>query len=66
MLRLQREQIALGLQIAGRPFDKPRETSGSPLIWSIMIPALKQVVAHYATDSDCVTVRPPFIELTTA
>lgn len=31
-----------------------------------MIPALKQVVAHYASDSDWVTVRPPFIELTTA
>jgi 4-hydroxy-tetrahydrodipicolinate synthase len=32
----------------------------------VMIPALKQVIAHYANDPDWVTVRPPFTELTTA
>jgi 4-hydroxy-tetrahydrodipicolinate synthase len=32
----------------------------------IMIPALKQVVAHYANDPAWVTVRPPLIELTAA
>jgi 4-hydroxy-tetrahydrodipicolinate synthase len=31
-----------------------------------MIPALKQVIAHYANDPEWVTVRPPLTELTTA
>jgi 4-hydroxy-tetrahydrodipicolinate synthase len=30
----------------------------------VMIPALKQVIAHYANDPDWVTVRPPLTELT--
>ncbi len=30
----------------------------------IMIPALKQVIAHFANDPDWVTVRPPLTELT--
>ena len=30
----------------------------------VMIPALKQVVAHYANDPDWRTVRPPLVELT--
>jgi len=30
----------------------------------VMIPALKQVVAHYANDPEWVTVRPPLTELT--
>ncbi len=32
----------------------------------VMIPALKQVVAHYAKDPDWVTVRPPLVGLTKA
>jgi 4-hydroxy-tetrahydrodipicolinate synthase len=32
----------------------------------IMIPALKQVIAHYAKDPDWVTVRPPLVGLTKA
>src|ERR671925_328721 len=32
----------------------------------VMIPALKQVIAHYANDPEWVTVRPPFTELTAA
>jgi len=32
----------------------------------VMIPALKQVVAHYSGDPDWVTVRPPLAELTAA
>jgi 4-hydroxy-tetrahydrodipicolinate synthase len=32
----------------------------------VMIPALKQVIAHYANDSEWVTVRPPLTELTAA
>jgi 4-hydroxy-tetrahydrodipicolinate synthase len=32
----------------------------------VMIPALKQVIAHYAHDSEWVTVRPPLTELTAA
>jgi 4-hydroxy-tetrahydrodipicolinate synthase len=32
----------------------------------VMIPALKQVIAHYADDPDWVTVRPPLTELTAA
>jgi 4-hydroxy-tetrahydrodipicolinate synthase len=31
----------------------------------VMIPGLKQVIAHYANDPDWVTVRPPLTELTT-
>jgi 4-hydroxy-tetrahydrodipicolinate synthase len=31
-----------------------------------MIPALKQVIAHYANDPEWLTVRPPLAELTTA
>jgi len=30
----------------------------------VMIPALKQVIAHYANDPEWVTVRPPLTELT--
>jgi len=30
----------------------------------VMIPALKQVVAHYANDPDWVTVRPPLVQIT--
>jgi 4-hydroxy-tetrahydrodipicolinate synthase len=37
-----------------------RKTTGQ----YIMIPALKQVVAHYAKDPEWVTVRPPLVELT--
>ena len=32
----------------------------------VMIPALKQVIAYYASDPDWVTVRPPLTELTAA
>jgi len=32
----------------------------------VMIPALKQVVAHYAKDPDWVTVRPPLVQITQA
>jgi 4-hydroxy-tetrahydrodipicolinate synthase len=32
----------------------------------VMIPALKQVIAHYANDPEWVTVRPPLTELTAA
>jgi 4-hydroxy-tetrahydrodipicolinate synthase len=32
----------------------------------VMIPALKQVIAHYASDPEWVTVRPPLTELTAA
>jgi 4-hydroxy-tetrahydrodipicolinate synthase len=32
----------------------------------VMIPALKQVIAHYTDDPEWVTVRPPLIELTAA
>jgi 4-hydroxy-tetrahydrodipicolinate synthase len=32
----------------------------------VMIPALKQVIAHYASDPEWVTVRPPLTELTPA
>jgi 4-hydroxy-tetrahydrodipicolinate synthase len=32
----------------------------------VMIPALKQVVAHYAKDPDWVTVRPPLVQITEA
>ena len=32
----------------------------------IMIPALKQVIAHFANDPDWCTVRPPLTELTAA
>jgi 4-hydroxy-tetrahydrodipicolinate synthase len=32
----------------------------------VMIPALKQVIAHYADDPEWVTVRPPLTELTAA
>ncbi len=32
----------------------------------VMIPALKQVIAHFANDPDWVTVRPPLTELTAA
>ncbi|MBX9811562.1 MAG: dihydrodipicolinate synthase family protein [Burkholderiales bacterium] len=32
----------------------------------VMIPALKQVVAHYAKDPEWVTVRPPLVQLTKA
>ncbi len=32
----------------------------------VMIPALKQVIAHYSNDPDWVTVRPPLTELTAA
>jgi 4-hydroxy-tetrahydrodipicolinate synthase len=32
----------------------------------VMIPALKQVIAHYADDPEWVTVRPPLTELTGA
>lgn len=32
----------------------------------VMIPALKQVIAHYANDPDWVTVRPPLVQLTRA
>jgi 4-hydroxy-tetrahydrodipicolinate synthase len=32
----------------------------------VMIPALKQVIAHYADDPAWVTVRPPLTELTAA
>jgi 4-hydroxy-tetrahydrodipicolinate synthase len=31
-----------------------------------MIPALKAAIAHYATDADWMTVRPPLVELTSA
>jgi 4-hydroxy-tetrahydrodipicolinate synthase len=31
-----------------------------------MIPALQQVIAHYASDPEWVTVRPPLTELTAA
>jgi 4-hydroxy-tetrahydrodipicolinate synthase len=30
----------------------------------VMIPGLKQVIAHYANDPEWVTVRPPLTELT--
>ena len=32
----------------------------------VMIPALKQVIAHYANDPEWATVRPPLTELTAA
>jgi 4-hydroxy-tetrahydrodipicolinate synthase len=32
----------------------------------VMIPALKQVIAHYVNDPEWVTVRPPLTELTAA
>ena len=40
--------------------DVVRKTVGQ----YVMIPALKQVVAHYAHDPDWVTVRPPLVGLT--
>jgi 4-hydroxy-tetrahydrodipicolinate synthase len=32
----------------------------------VMIPSLKQVIAHYAKDPDWVTVRPPLVQITAA
>jgi 4-hydroxy-tetrahydrodipicolinate synthase len=31
-----------------------------------LIPGLKAIVAHFAADPDWITVRPPFVDLTTA
>src|SRR5262245_43711010 len=60
--RLYREWSGADADQQQEALNTVRKTVGQ----YVMIPGLKQVIAHYANDPDWVTVRPPLIELTAA
>jgi 4-hydroxy-tetrahydrodipicolinate synthase len=60
--RLYREWHGADADIQQEALNAVRKTVGQ----YVMIPALKQVIAHYADDPAWVTVRPPLTELTAA
>jgi 4-hydroxy-tetrahydrodipicolinate synthase len=60
--RLYREWRSADADRQQEALNAVRKTVGQ----YVMIPALKQVIAHYANDRDWVTVRPPLTELTAA
>jgi 4-hydroxy-tetrahydrodipicolinate synthase len=60
--RLYREWRSADADRHQEALDTVRKTVGQ----YVMIPALKQVIAHYANDPEWVTVRPPLTELTAA
>jgi 4-hydroxy-tetrahydrodipicolinate synthase len=60
--RLYREWKKPDADLQQEALNAVRKTVGQ----HAMIPALKQVVAHYANDPEWVTVRPPLTELTAA
>jgi 4-hydroxy-tetrahydrodipicolinate synthase len=60
--RLYREWRSADADLHQEALNVVRKTVGQ----YVMIPALKQVIAHYANDPEWVTVRPPLTELTAA
>jgi 4-hydroxy-tetrahydrodipicolinate synthase len=60
--RLYREWRGADADLQQQALNEVRKTVGQ----YVMIPALKQVIAHYGNDSEWVTVRPPLTELTAA
>jgi 4-hydroxy-tetrahydrodipicolinate synthase len=60
--RLYREWRSADADRQQEALNAVRKTVGQ----YVMIPALKQVIAHYANDPEWVTVRPPLTELTAA
>lgn len=60
--KLYREWRNADAEMQQQALDVVRKTVGQ----YIMIPALKQVIAHYANDPEWATVRPPLTELTAA
>jgi 4-hydroxy-tetrahydrodipicolinate synthase len=60
--RLYRDWRSADAETQQEALNTVRKTVGQ----YVMIPALKQVIAHYAEDPEWVTVRPPLTELTTA
>ena len=60
--RLYREWRSADADLQQEALNVVRKTVGQ----YVMIPALKQVIAHYADDPAWVTVRPPLTELTAA
>jgi len=60
--KLYREWRNADAEMQQQALDVVRKTVGQ----YIMIPALKQVIAHYANDPEWVTVRPPLVELSAA
>jgi 4-hydroxy-tetrahydrodipicolinate synthase len=60
--RLYREWRSADAEAQQEALDVVRKTVGQ----YVMIPALKQVIAHYAGDPAWTTVRPPLTELTAA
>jgi 4-hydroxy-tetrahydrodipicolinate synthase len=60
--KLCREWRNADAEMQQQALDVVRKTVGQ----YIMIPALKQVIAHYANDPEWATVRPPLTELTAA
>ena len=60
--KLYREWRNADAEMQQQGLDVVRKTVGQ----YIMIPALKQVIAHYANDPEWGTVRPPLMELTAA
>jgi 4-hydroxy-tetrahydrodipicolinate synthase len=60
--RLYREWRSTDADRQQEALNTVRKTVGQ----YVMIPALKQVIAHYADDPEWVTVRPPLTELTAA
>ena len=60
--RLYREWKSADADAQQEALNAVRKTVGQ----YIMIPALKQAIAHYAKDPDWVTVRPPLVGLTKA
>jgi 4-hydroxy-tetrahydrodipicolinate synthase len=60
--RLYREWRSADADRQQEALNAVRQTVGR----YVMIPTLKQVIAHYANDPEWVTVRPPLTELTAA
>jgi 4-hydroxy-tetrahydrodipicolinate synthase len=60
--RLYREWRSTDADLQQQALNEVRKTVGQ----YVMIPALKQVIAHYGNDPEWVTVRPPLTELTAA
>jgi 4-hydroxy-tetrahydrodipicolinate synthase len=60
--RLYREWRGADADLQQEALNTVRKTVGQ----YVMIPGLKQVIAHYANDLEWVTVRPPLTELTAA
>jgi 4-hydroxy-tetrahydrodipicolinate synthase len=60
--RLYREWRSVDADRHQEALNAVRQTIGQ----YVMIPGLKQVIAHYANDPEWVTVRPPLTELTVA